>query len=955
MSNTVNISNPHSQYGSLSNNFNGKELRLGKPIFDWKNVTKSIYGRMLGRYDSLINKAKDSDVINLYERYKNDEDKNIIVESVRASIEAKFKEDTELTELLISTGNSPIFYKSNNTFLGLGLDNQGMNNYGVNLEQIRLYLINKQKEEKIRVKDENKQEAIFDTYLAYKTLETIILSGNNISQYMNKSAKEIVNMIGRENIESVNPSKRVILQLANKGGLEECVKLSKNQNNLVLEITKKNLQQLRHQKRKERNEIVFDMYADYLIEKFYENIDQADYQKAKEQEFGGLNWKQKNDLEENLYSQYIDGLLSARLSDSIDKRLSSLIIPTQDQVDEALKIEITYSDMYEQEKDEMFKTTSGEPVYIYPSLNENVPEKYRKFVSLSPLSFTKMFNVNNYIFPTISMYIIFRLIDNVLNEKNSGFYMGNTENIYTYFLKTKHFPKKLDDFIPYEQANKLYIDISTQSYKYYTQKYAREAIDLKLLDRSIQDVLLITGNKELVYNDENIYLGLSENIRGENYVGKYLMFIRDILFKQRKGETLKTLTTQDISNIISSNDVFMNAWFKMRIKDMCKNIILIKNFMYKQFTQVSTLTPEFINNCLDSIYFPCSHIYIQSKEISIPVDSYFKAIVMNDCRGFKEADDKVISVLWNKFVVMIYYLINTQKDLTSLSIKSIIAAVTDNLSQKQECVFIVEDQLDNCILSAIINLLKNIHKFFQNNTDLQPEQKILKPNDVNLAASIILNKDLVEKSTKTKTKEKEDKSIQPPSKPLDSVYAEMLADHELEQLKSEKPKQLSGFKKPTKFNKKPIKFTKKIKQTQDLPLIEKDELSKELDIEFAKILKEDEEIIEIDEDEIIEDTDGIEVSDKIYDDEDEDEGENSGYDDESEDNESEYDESEDDEGDGYSPKYTDFIKVKIHEYFKNIEDVDEIVTRILEMLEIIKNNSLPKKIKLNRINFFASI
>ena len=82
----------------------------------------------------------------------------------------------------------------------------------------------------------------------------------------------------------------------------------------------------------------------------------------------------------------------------------------------------------------------------------------------------------------------------------------------------------------------------------------------------------------------------------------------------------------------------------------------------------------------------------------------------------------------------------------------------------------------------------------------------------------------------------------------------MLADHELEQLKSEKPKQLSGFKKPTKFSKKPIKFTKKIKQTQDLPLIEKDELSKELDIEFAKILKEDEEIINPT-DEIIEDTD----------------------------------------------------------------------------------------------------
>jgi hypothetical protein len=57
---------------------------------------------------------------------------------------------------------------------------------------------------------------------------------------------------------------------------------------------------------------------------------------------------------------------------------------------------------------------------------------------------------------------------------------------------------------------------------------------------------------------------------------------------------------------------------------------------------------------------------------------------------------------------------------------------------------------------------------------------------------------------------------------------------------------------------------------------------------------------------------------------------------------------------GFSPEYKGFLTVKLQETFTNIDDVEEIVSRMLEMLEKIKIDSLPKTIKTNRINFFAS-
>ena len=959
MSQTINITNPKSQYGSLSNNFTGKELRLGSPLFPWRNVTKSIYGRMVYRYDTMINAAKNEDVISLYKQLKSQDEQNVTIEAIREAFVAVFEEDSELTDLLISTGNAPLIYKSQNSFLGSGIDNQGMNIYGKNLEHTRRHLIIRENDGKKRSSDENEQQAIYDTYLAYKALEKKLLDGQDISEYMDKSSNEIVELLGRKQLESNNPDKRSILTLADNGGLELITNLSYNQNNIVKQLRKNSLKTLRIKKRKERNQIVFDMYADYMLEKFYPDLPTKDYEKAKKQEFSTLSWHKRNELEETLYSQYMNGLLSARLSDSIETRLSELYIPTEEEVNEASNMKITYKDKEEQDVKEMWKGTSGNPIYIYPCANfhcsnDQVPEEYKKYLPLSPLFYTKMFGINNFLFPTISLFIMFRLISNIPNEPKSGFYLGNIESIYKHFLGNTPYPRSLDDFITNEQANRNFRNLSEQSYKYYSQKYALEAMDLKFQDRSLQDTLLITGKAKLIFNTENPNLGqLHNSEQGTNFVGNYLMYLREQFIEQRKKETLHVLKSEDINNIIS-HDVFMKELTKMRVKDMCKTVVLLKNYVYKQYSHVTNIfnveygeekhnqdifkqsnieSAGFVELCLNTIYTPCQQIRNQTQEFNIPIDPVFRTIVL-DCKGFKYASNEVIDVLWRNYSVMLYYLIKTKEDLNSITLKAIIAAVTENLSQKQDCVPIVKNaEDDNCIISALLNLLKSINLFIKNYTPIPAIQKVIKANDVCLAASIILNKDKIVKTQKTKDKEKLEKKFKPP-KPINPVYLEMLENQKLEdEMKGVQPS--SKLKLPTK---------RKPKQVIELPSpkpVPKDDLDSESEEEVdehSQLSSDDEDM-----DAFAQDLeDGMNVA-EVHDDE-MSEGEQSYGDD--------VDVSS--KEDGFAPNYKNFIKVSLSASFNDIEDIDDVTSRIIEMLNVIKLDDMPKIVKNNRINFFAT-
>lgn len=964
MSQTINITNPKSQYGSLSNNYVGKELRLGSPLFPWKNVTKSIYGRMIYRFDNMINSAKNEDVISLYKKLKSQDEQNVTIEAIREAFEAVFEDYSELTNLLISTGNAPIIYKSQNSFLGSGIDGQGMNVYGKNLEHTRRHLIIRENESKKRSSEENEQQSIYDTYLAYKVLEQKMLDGQNISEYMNKSSSEIVDLLGREQLESSNASKAAILKLADNKGLELITSLSYNQDNLVKQILKNSLKTLRIKKRKERNQIVFDMYADYILEKFYPDLPTQDYEKAKKQEFSSLTWLQRNELEETLYSQYKEGLLSARLSDSIETRLATFYIPTEEEVEQASNMEITYKEKEEQEEKEMYKVTSGNPIYIYPCANfhctnKQVPEEYKKYLPLSPLFYTKLFGINNFLFPTISLYIMFRLISNIANEPKSGFYLGNIESIYKTFLGNTLYPRRLDDFITNEQADRNFRNLTEQSYKFYSQKYAIEAMDLKFQDRSLQDTLLITGKAKLLFNSENLNLGQPHNSQqGTNFVGDYLMFLREEFIVQRKKETLHVLKTEDINDIISK-DVFMKEWTKMRVKDMCKTVVILKNYVYKQYAHVANISnveygeekelqerfkqsniesASFVELCLNTIYTPCQQIRNQTQDLNLPLDPVFRSIALKECKGFTKASDVVIDVLWRNYTVMLYYLIKTQEDLNSITLKAIIAAVTENLSKKQECVRIVENEYDNCIISALINLLKSIDLFIKNYNYISTQQKVIKANDVNLAASIILNKDKIVKTQKTKDKEKLEKQFKVPEpKPLASHYQEMLAEYELEkQMKGET--QPLDPKLPTKQKIKKDKSTLPSPKPVPSDEPESDDLesvsSDDSDMSsFAKALEED----------LLKSAEGDQDDDRSSQMEQDSYGEGDGI---------SGDGLSNDSGEGYAPKA--FIKPYLESTFDDIEDIAEVTNRIIEMLKVIKLDNMPKIVKNNRINFFAT-
>ena len=959
MNETINISNPSSHYGALSNNFNGKQLRLGKPLYPWKNVSKSIYGRILQKYDSFINNAKSSELYNMFLQFQKQEENDIVLSTIRNGLLFKISTNKKLKELLLKTDDIPIVYKSTNPFLGDGLNGTGANNYGKSLEYIRHLIKEEQTEEKIKSKEEKKQQTIYNTYKVYHTLENIMRQGNDIDEYTGLSVDEIIEILGKDVVNKSQPPKNAVLKLAEAGNIDKIVTLSYNQTNIVPEVRKRNIQSLRLKLRKERNEIVFDMYADYLLEKFYPDLKQEQYKDAKRQQFEHLTYLQKNDLEEKLYEQYTKNLLSERLSESIDNRLASFNYPSQDEVDQALSLEIEYNDVDNdtETKDSILPLKSTqENILIYPFDNDDIPEVYKPFVQFSPTSFTGLININDFVFPNISLAVLYALINNIPRDTKNKFGLGNADQVYRLLLKSSNQPRGPDDFIEVSHADQILTNQRAESAKYYIQLYATEAIDLKLQDRSIQDILLITQNKKLVYVDENPYLGLSTDFKsGQNFVAEYLMHKRKEIALARKSEKLDNLTTEHISKLLTSDDVYLNAWFTKRVKDMCRTVILFKNYMYKNYGQTIELLPTFVEQSIDSVYASCSTLVQLSKSINIPFTPYF-AYIVRSCRGFKEASNDVVFVIWRKIAVMMLFLINSTPNLNSYNIKLLLSSVINNLSKPQDCVYIVEDRLDNCILSAIFNIMSGVNIFI-NLQDLPIESKDVSANEVRLATSILLNDDLVKKDPEVKLREtKKKKELQVESKTkikLSPAILEMLAEYETEQQKL-KLKQgdidslvLDPTDKPTPSTILKPKTDEESDEDSD-GTIDLDEFVQDLEEMLENQSKQEGSSTSFDK----------QISKEKHEyqsKEDYDEFSDDGSDDGS-DYGSDYG-SDDGSDDGFSPLYEEFIKSKLNETFDNIpqENINEIIETMEEMLAAVKNSSIPKKIKTNRINFFATL
>lgn len=723
-------------FGVLSNNYTHFMTINGK---QWRTVTNYVYANLLKTpmFKEQIRVTRKTDkIISEFQHLSQQETFNIMRKSLDIALKAKFS-NSEQAKLLLATDDRPIIYVSSNTFLGIGNQNDGQNVYGKYLEQVRHYLrVTKQREER-EMKKSDREKQIYETYLAKKALEQAIKSGNDLSEFLGKFPVEIINMVGKEELLRNLPPKNIVLNMKNLQTDKEFLHAVDNPLALVSLIRRDELGKLRLRKLSQQRAIVVDMYADYLLKKYYEKLPKELYDEAKAQQFEKLNWQDKRDMEERLFELYRSEMLSENLSNSIDRRLAEILIPSEEEVEAAELFTVT--DIQNPKLDEnTYISETGKPVLVYHTDFPQLQEEYKKYVSFSPVAVTGMLNIDGKNYPTVNHYLMVKIFESFSTVKTF-------QDAYNLILLD---PKKpvtgLESFLVPEVIDQRYEELISFDRTVNIKKNLEEALDKKFEDRILQDYLLMTENKQLIYNDySDPVLGSGEKGSGMNLTGGYLMILRDKIRTLRKREKIDKITTDQIT-LIMDEDVFMKNWLKMRVTDTCKTISLMKNYVHSNGHTKQIVNTSFVEAVLDQIYQPCSQIYGAANMIKVPFPTYFHTMV-RQCPGFSNVTDEVVTVIWKRMAVSIYYLIQELKEKNIDNLRMMLVNIESSVSKGGNCPSMLSstfDSFDNCILSALINLIRGIRKF---NKQLSYKTGITE-KDVFTATSIILNSSKVEPS-----------------------------------------------------------------------------------------------------------------------------------------------------------------------------------------------------------------
>lgn len=716
MSNVIKFFNPQDkQYGYLSNNFQHEMFIDGKK---WFSVTNYVYTNCLNTSinQTLIANTKPKEVQKIFNKLYNEEIQNVIKRSVNTGINAKFYNNTELQELLLETGNRPIIYVDNDKLLGNGNgQGQGKNLYGVYLMQKRHELLINYKEDKEKSDEKKLHDLVYNTYVAQSLLTKLYKqNASDLSEYENKSAEEIV-----EQMPSSNIDRDVIIKMYNKGSLPDVKRDLYNSQNIIAQIRKKHSKNIRSIGLSKCKNILFNLYVDYIISQAYPELSKKSYDKAKRQQFSEVNIQEKIEMQNNVMKLYENGMLAPEIVNLYEDIIKEIYIPSKEEITLYENIVITNNED-PIIKDTIYTSSTGEPVYIYIKDFPQMDPKYKKYLALSTYNMEVPFKVSGYVFQSIHHFIMFSLINYKLKDM---------EKSYDY-IKGKDFG----------EISKNYHMITNKRYADNLKGNAKIALDKKFSNKGLADMLLLTGDSYLINEDfNNPILGVGNDKKGQNFTGVYLMELRQKIKSQKEQEPEIKVSVDDIVYLFEK-DTYLNNWMKNKVTDMCSTLNFMQSYIWYKNTFDTGYDEQFCADVIDIIYQPCSEIYSRVGDINEDVPAFFRALVLK-CNGLKKATPETITVLWKRIYVMVSILISNFTNKSISNIKSILYKSQQKLSIKPaNCVkLIIGDSYDNCIISALLNVLNNINVFNNKFEDYDSE---ITDIDISTAASIILNKDV---------------------------------------------------------------------------------------------------------------------------------------------------------------------------------------------------------------------
>lgn len=300
-------------------------------------------------------------IYEVYNRSKSEEIYNTISEAMHKGYEARFQ-IPELQQLLISTGNAPIIYESNDPYIGIGADGKGNNLVGKTLMQLRHNLRVKKIEQQQGEKIEKKYKNIYNIYISYLILRREMVDNKKtLTEYLGLRPNQIIAKYGLKNLKQGVPTQETIIQLFKTDQVPDVVMREVfNPGTLAINVRKMGMRQLRNQLLHDKNDLIFNSYLEYMIHKKYEeeinneaekqfhnhiksNMRKSSVNAIKKHITEGIIARQKSELSpdklEKLKERIVDlfklGMLSASLSDRIDADILTLQIPTEEDVEEA--------------------------------------------------------------------------------------------------------------------------------------------------------------------------------------------------------------------------------------------------------------------------------------------------------------------------------------------------------------------------------------------------------------------------------------------------------------------------------------------------------------------------------------------------------------------------------------------------------------------------------------------
>ena len=692
----------------------------------------------------------------LYEEEKDNRRK----EALELAVNAKLDQNKELADELLSTGNRPIVYVSRGKWMGKASPNDdGKNNYGKILMAARHRLRTEQNQQ-IRSENQHKQEEeLYEIYLAYTNLQNLIRRGDNLNKYQGLTAPQVLKKMSEDGIEvSRVPDQEVIISEAKRknygvgpapaGGIlnNDMFMILKKPKVLTELVRGSYLGKERERKLNRVPGLILDMYCDYLLKKAeqFKDVKPEDYPKARRQQLDTLPLLERTNLSKELDNLYQRGMLSESLSKNIDDTIKGLDIPSAEDVNDA-------NDMANAIRGSIRLTSqniglsssrpSGTPVLVWEGDPPKSDPTY-KLKGLSPLDSSVLIRVQGKIYPSITYYCIVVEFTNCcigLEKRITGNETYIPEKAYNMlkvegtgsFLGLRALERKLDR-------------LSSEAYREKLMNNARTALRVKFRDRSSQNVLLSTKNAKLIYDDRNDEILGSKKPEAFNFVGKELMRLREEIRKSRKDsgymEDLGDVLSLKVLYTVFQND-FLRGWFNMRIRDMCSVIMVMKDYMYIKYKVLQNITPGFVTSVLDGVYQPCSTIFATAEDITVPPPSPFLHMVQK-YKGFlgfipsREDQEKVLEIMWKRLAVIIYYLMKHLEQSTSNNIAIVLKKIEGLASLTKNCTKVLPNDKENCIFSALCNIIGGIHTLDKKYHGTDPQ---LKEVDFSAAVTILLN------------------------------------------------------------------------------------------------------------------------------------------------------------------------------------------------------------------------